>query len=349
MSQPPVAIVTLVLWAAASLGIPSHAPVPATCDRAASPTGSDSASGSVERPFRTAQRLIDSLDPGETGCLREGTYVSTERLVIRRSGRADAPIRVTSYPGETARIRHDIVWITDHAHHVTLDRVEIDGSGHSDVTVMVQGDAFALRNSVVGNANVGKSCVILGNGPADPVADADIRGNVLHDCGSYANGNQDHAVYAADTTGLAVADNVIYGAPGWAVHLYPNAQRSLVSHNVIDDNGRGILIGGDATFASSGNAVDRNIITHATAEYLVSGSWGNATGTGNVVTSNCLYFGGLGTLSGRGFFALSNTEADPGFHDRSARDYRLRPDSPCRAVVGYDTAATGSTRRPLRR
>src|SRR5438067_1734248 len=74
----------------------------AACTRFASTSGSDSSSGSVKRPYRTAQKLVDSLSGGQAGCLRAGTYVGN--VTFTRSGAADAPITVTSYPGEQATI-----------------------------------------------------------------------------------------------------------------------------------------------------------------------------------------------------------------------------------------------------
>ena len=47
---------------------------PAACDLYAATGGSDSAPGSRARPLQTAQRLVDALDPGQTGCFRGGTF-----------------------------------------------------------------------------------------------------------------------------------------------------------------------------------------------------------------------------------------------------------------------------------
>ena len=64
------------------------------CDHVASP-GTD-----------TAQQLLDSLRPGETGCLRGGTYRSSRGYVLnaRRGGAPGAPITLRSFPGERARL-----------------------------------------------------------------------------------------------------------------------------------------------------------------------------------------------------------------------------------------------------
>ncbi|HEU0019697.1 MAG TPA: hypothetical protein VFQ14_05335, partial [Thermoleophilaceae bacterium] len=63
------------LLAATALTVVLAAPSAASaCSRVASPLGSDSGAGSEAQPFKTAQRLADSLAPGQVGCLRAGSY-----------------------------------------------------------------------------------------------------------------------------------------------------------------------------------------------------------------------------------------------------------------------------------
>ena len=54
------------------------------CTRFAAPHGSDRGEGSSSLPFRTVQRLASTLAPGETGCLRAGTYAATASSVRLR-------------------------------------------------------------------------------------------------------------------------------------------------------------------------------------------------------------------------------------------------------------------------
>src|SRR3954453_8112497 len=42
----------------------------AGCDLVASTAGSDAAPGTLSQPFRTVQKVVNSLGPGQTGCLR---------------------------------------------------------------------------------------------------------------------------------------------------------------------------------------------------------------------------------------------------------------------------------------
>ncbi len=69
-----------------------------TCDRFVSPNGSDSAAGTVAAPFKSGQKLVNSLTKGQTGCFRSGTTsgpinVSTPNLTL------------TSYPGERGTVK----------------------------------------------------------------------------------------------------------------------------------------------------------------------------------------------------------------------------------------------------
>ena len=80
----------IVIAAFGAASSPAHAEV--TCDRVASKSGSDSATGTASNPYRTPQKLVDSLSAGQTGCLRQGVYAETSRLGISKGGTAGAPV-----------------------------------------------------------------------------------------------------------------------------------------------------------------------------------------------------------------------------------------------------------------
>jgi hypothetical protein len=64
--------------------------------------GDDREDGSQAKPWKTVQYAVGRLRPGDTLYLRGGTYYGKVRLT--RSGTAEAPIVVASYPGELAVI-----------------------------------------------------------------------------------------------------------------------------------------------------------------------------------------------------------------------------------------------------
>lgn len=63
-----------------------------------SPAGDDNGAGTVDKPFRTIQRGVDALKPGDTCYVREGVYRESVRLA--ESGTEEKPIRLRAYPGE---------------------------------------------------------------------------------------------------------------------------------------------------------------------------------------------------------------------------------------------------------
>lgn len=74
-------------------------PAPAACGFYVSPTGNDAGDGGSGAPWRTIQHALNRLQPGQTVCVRAGTY--REFLTFQRSGSPGAPITLSGYPGET--------------------------------------------------------------------------------------------------------------------------------------------------------------------------------------------------------------------------------------------------------
>lgn len=63
-----------------------------------STAGSDADPGTLSAPWRTVQKALNTLQPGETALVRAGAYSAD--LVMHRAGTATAPITVKNYPGE---------------------------------------------------------------------------------------------------------------------------------------------------------------------------------------------------------------------------------------------------------
>jgi hypothetical protein len=64
--------------------------------------GDDARDGSEQSPWRTLAHAVGELRPGDTLYLRGGTYYEPVRIAL--VGRADAPITIRGYPGESATI-----------------------------------------------------------------------------------------------------------------------------------------------------------------------------------------------------------------------------------------------------
>jgi Right handed beta helix region len=345
----------LSLFVLVAGGCACHAATPppnrhAACDLYASPAGTDSREllarraregrgrpGSRRNPFATPSRLLRALRAGGSGCLAGGLYAGGGRLDIVKGGRDGAPTTLRSAPGQRATLRYGVIHILPTAGNFTLKDLDIDGSDNPSVTIWVEGPHATLEGNWIHNSNAGMSCVIVGQRAAGA-----ITGNRIYNCGRYSDGNQDHGIYAAATNGLKIVDNLFWNTAAFAVHLYPDAQNTLVAHNVIDGNGGGVIFGGDERTASANNIVSHNVISNSRNAYLVQSSWGGGVGTGNLVSDNCLYHGALGEVEvpQTGFLTTSVTIADPLYVNPSRHDYRLGRHSRCLSVVGYDTART---------
>jgi nitrous oxidase accessory protein NosD len=339
-----------VLCSAAALAaLPAAASaVPTTiaasaCAKFASTAGSDSASGSLAAPYRTAQKLVSSLASGQIGCLRGGTYAQDVTI-------ANAGITLTAYQGEQATLVGRL-WVKGGANGVTVTGLNIDGKNASllpSPTINGNDDRF-VGNDVTNEHT--EICFIVGSswGRAQRTL---IQGNRIHGCGKLPSSNQDHAIYVDAADNTQILDNVIYDNVDRGVQLYPDAQGTVIRGNVIDGNGEGVIFSGANGTASSNTVVENNLITNSTIRSDIE-SWypsGNPLGTNNVVRSNCLVPGVKTAINtSAGGFSASNdlVVSDAKYVNRGAGDFRLSSTSPCLIDVTGSTAPAGADWSPL--
>ena len=324
-----------VLLAGTALAGCSHAPSP----EIASPPMGDAAQHRCDRYASpqpgAVQALLAKLQPGQRGCLRAGTYRGD--VSIRRGGRPGAPIHLTSAPGDRATI-DGVVWVADSANDVEISALTLDGENRHDVpSPQINGDRVTLRGNDITNRHTG-ICVILGGAfPRYGIAiDPVVEDNRIHDCGRLPRTNHDHGIYVEGTRGARIVDNLIYGNADYGVHLYPDADGSLVARNVIEGNGGGVIVAGATggeyprAYASDHNLIEDNVISGSRSQPDLQTSWDSLRGRGNVARNNC-----LGPTSGSiaavdsGLALDGNVRAEPGYMDLAAGDLRQRKGSPC--------------------
>jgi hypothetical protein len=314
---------------------------PTICDRVASTSGSDGNAGAVASPYRSAQRLADSLGYGQTGCLRAGTFAG-DNVEVTRPG-----ITLTSYPGERATLRGELK-IEKGADRVTVSNLNIDARSSYNIGPLVFAANTTFDNVDVSDYHKG-ICFILG--ASDPsfgrALNTVIEESRIHDCGRLPSTNGDHGIYVAHSDGAIIRDNWIYGNTDRGIQLYPDSQGTQVYGNVIDGNGEGIIISGDGDTASSNNLVFGNVISNSRIRWNVESLWPNGiVGSGNVVRDNCLWAsnpspgqynrgGGIIVPSHgpRGFSVSRNVVARPQFAAAAAGDLRLPNGSRCGALL----------------
>jgi len=330
--------------------------VSVNCNLFASPSGSDaSGDGSIAAPFASLQKLDQALAPGQTGCLRAGTYGSlTAWHQIATNGSSGGRITITSYPGETATV---IGYVDVEASYTTLENLRIDGSNtlylhhpsgvncanHVSQPLMIAGyddilqyvDYFQSVPALRGNA-IG---VGFGGNADSPI----IRYNRIHDVGGCDF--YDHLIYLAGGRGAQIYDNWMWNdAHGWGIKLDPGPSGARIWGNVIDAAGSGFNFGNSSgTKPTADNQVFDNIVMNSVgvsnpdigyshAGVFVSSPGMLTSSTGNQIFNNDSYNNPGGITN---FFAISvaqisvtvNSDVAPQFANAAAHNYSLVPGS----------------------
>lgn len=310
------------------------------CDKWASPTGSDSNSGTQSAPYLRAQRLANSLTPGQTGCLEAGTYTEADKEVnISAGGNASARVvlRTAPYELSQARINARVV-IGSTADYITLQDLRMDGSygpacaPGGTCTILpsptINGDYTHLIGNDISNRRPGSEATLAGicnnaGSGGTRVTGLRFEDNLIHDCGRLPRSNYDHGIYLGSTDGAVVQNNTIRNNSDRGVKLGPNADGTLVDSNVIDRNGTGLQFSGDGTQVSSDNVVRNNVISNSQARWNVEEYWGTTTvapATGNIVHDNCVWASNANTYydqndgvqpNAKGFVSYQELRADP--------------------------------------
>jgi hypothetical protein len=328
-------------WAAC---VATFQPAPAHCDLYASTTGSDSNPGTYSSPFATVAHLVNSLAPGQVGCLFGGTY--SQDVTSTSTGTAAAPVTVTSYPGELATIIGRL-WID--GNYETWEHLALDGKNANNLpSPTVNGSYDIVRYDDIYDEHTG-ICIEPGSYDGQTATDATISHDLIHDCGALPPTNHDHCIYDS-AIATHIANNLIYDCADRAVQLYPDSQDALINNNVIDNESQGVDFSGGPLTATSNATVENNLITNAGLNYCNDSGgcrgmysiWGWPVGTGNVAENNCVYGGDrpwIDTSQG-GFSSIGNLLEDPGYQDEASHNYNISSSSPCFALAG-NVAGTG--------
>ncbi len=278
----------------------------------------------------SAQQLVNQLQPGETGCLRDGTYDDDERVTV-----ATPDITLRSYPGERATIVGRLL-IEEEGRGARIEELDLDGRNPEALpSPTINASDVVLAGNDITNDHTA-ICVNVDDYAGSPVpAGVVIEENAIHDCGELPPTNKHHGIYLAEAEEAEIRDNWIYANADRGVQLYPDAGGTTITGNVIDGNGEGIVLAGDEDDHSDDNVVEGNAITNSSVRYNVEANWPGPVGTGNAVRRNCVFGGARGSEDGgvehpaEGFTAEDNLVTDPGYIDPEAGDYRLSADSPC--------------------
>ncbi len=217
--------------------ISAHLAGASTCNRIAAPYGSDAARGTLRRPFRTVQRLVNALRPGQIGCLLAGTYVGDVR--IGKGGARGARITLAAYPGQNAKIVGRLA-IMRGADYLTVRHLSLDGVNAERLpSPMIDGNHDTFSHDDVTDDHTG-ICFEIGSPTWGWATGTLITHSRVHDCGQMTRGdNYQHGFYIEAATDTRIAWSLIYDNAARGIQLYPDAQYTTIDHNIIDDNGEG--------------------------------------------------------------------------------------------------------------
>lgn len=303
------------------------------CDRYASARASGYANGSRERPFQSVGRLVRSLRRGQVGCLAAGRY---EHRGVVRLTRAGVTLRPLGR-GRGRVVVDGAVWVMPSARGARISRLRL--TSHDPVFTIplkIQADdVTVVANDITTSTSI--SCILIGS--ARVVTGTVIERNRIRRCGR--RGKHDHLLYIQRSRDAVIRNNLLIdNAGGWAVHLYPDADGTLIERNVIDGNQGGVIFAGTDGDTSDGNVVRENVITSSFPRFNIEASWSDGPlGEGNSAFGNCLFSAGPAAPSGlapeEGFDEYDNLVASGDLYVKpDDGDFRLRAGSACAPVVG---------------
>jgi Right handed beta helix region len=279
-----------------------------------------------------AQELVNSLSPGETGCLRAGLYEGNVKV-------STPNITLTRYASDKAIVKGRL-WVAEGADNVTVEGLYLDGTNPGTLpSPSINADGVTFRRNDVTNYNH-SICFSLGHQDWGRADNTRIELNRIHNCGRLPATNHDHGIYVTTATNTLIRGNWIYDNADRGIQLYPDAQNTTITGNVIDGNGQGIIFSGEGGIASNGNLVEGNVIANSKLRNNVE-SWyppGNPVGRNNIVRGNCVKGGAYDDGNGgigdqRGFKVVEAVRTRPSYANRSTRDFRLAAGNPCRDVL----------------
>lgn len=294
-------------------------------------------------PWRSLDYAFAHVQPGETLCLRGGTYPMTVssgyNQRMETSGSSSSPVTITNYPGEVAIVHGNTRVQAAYVKFVGTPQNTI-GSGlvfagptgqplgmidvmySHDVTfdhIEVRGDDYHAGFYQYGGYNI------------------KLLGSYIHDNGRPGFINTDNGVYWDATTGGGnlVANCVLEHNVAAGIQLYPSPTNVIVEENTIVNNGNWVpLYGSNNTFAN--NIVAGNSTASGNPQIDIEGT-GYTFNSNLIWSSNASLLGWLlnpllGILNSTGQVVTNLLAGDPLFVDPSNHNYQLQSGSPAIAA-----------------
>jgi parallel beta-helix repeat protein len=203
--------------------------------------GSNANPGSSTHPWKTIQKCLNVVLPGDTCRIRAGTY--NEGLILKTSGASGTPITIQNYPGEIVTVNSGgsmTLQTSGHQSYYTIDGLRFISTISGDEVYTIDLSIGWPYNETVttgGNGNIIlKNCYIEGAillyGPNNTVQNCEFNGrNAVGDA---------IRSYLAASQNTLIKNNIIHDYTSRAVWINVIADNAYVVGNTIYNTYLGI-------------------------------------------------------------------------------------------------------------
>ncbi|WNM60281.1 right-handed parallel beta-helix repeat-containing protein [Candidatus Nitrospira neomarina] len=256
----------------------------------AASNGNDGNSGTLSAPFKTLERGVSVLIPGDTLFVRGGTYEGSHNLAKIPNGNSwDQPITIKKYATEkvviTAESFRSALYFSNGSHHIIIDGFVFDAKGGASGIQFFPGNHhIRILNSEIMNS---RQQGILATQPANDLEFIRLK---IHDNGSHAG--QDHGIYIAGSNHL-IEGCEIYRNGAMGISIFSTSYTSeniVMRNNKVYNNGTlGTSGDGIGVYTGKNHGIYNNLVWGNNMGIVVWGGVSNAKVLNNTVHANSVY------------------------------------------------------------
>jgi parallel beta-helix repeat protein len=256
----------------------------------AASNGNDGNRGTLQEPFKTLERGVSVLIPGDTLFVRGGTYLGSHNLADIPSGNSwDQPITIKKYANEkvviTAASFRSALYFSNGSHHIIIDGLVFDAKGGSSGIQIFPGNHhIRILNSEIMNS---RQQGILATQPANDLEFIRLK---IHDNGTHTG--QDHGIYIAGSNHL-IEGCEIYRNGAMGISIFSTsytAENIVMRNNKVYNNGTlGSSGDGIGVYTGKNHVIYNNLVWGNNMGIVVWGSVSNAKVLNNTVHANSVY------------------------------------------------------------
>lgn len=195
-------------WLLLLAGAAVPAPGPATTFFVSAASGRDTNSGTESSPFRTIQRALDALSPGDDVSIGEGRYVESPKLEHLRANANDyTEIRAAQGAAVSIHALNDpelpmAAFLIEDSEHIHLEGLRIEGSRRHGIGVFRSSHVRLVGNTTY---NTGQSGI-----RARYVSDILLDGN---DVSRAVQRRNQESISLSNVDGFVVRNNFVHDRP----------------------------------------------------------------------------------------------------------------------------------------